>query len=312
MKYTIYLTRKCNLMCDYCYVGKDESTLSVETARRIVDFIFSNTPPDEMIGIIFFGGEPFLKFELMKQITEMIEDHPQFDHRVRFIVGSNGTIFNDRIAEFLLEHGFNFLISCDGPPEFQDQFRRYRGGRSSASKVENTIKKALTVFPDLQVCSVYHPRTFRRLPVVFDYLTDLGVQTMSFSADMSASWTMDEASILPDIFKEIGRKHVNLWRKHEPRRINIIDEKIRVILKGKYSPGNRKRCRAGEADFAFAPSGNTFPCECLVGDDDLSSPHFLGNINDGPIAKMSCPATLAKHEPGPCDKCDYKHLCMNW
>ncbi|MCK4268545.1 MAG: hypothetical protein KAX16_06905, partial [Actinomycetia bacterium] len=50
----------------------------------------------------------------------------------------------------------------------------------------------------------------------------------------------------------------------------------------------------------------------LVGDDDLSSPHFLGNINDGPIAKMSCPATLAKHEPGPCDKCDYKHLCMNW
>ncbi len=312
MKYTIYLTRRCNLACDYCYVSKDGSALSIETAQRIIDFIFSNTPANEMMGIIFFGGEPFLEFKLMKQITEMIESHREFDHRVRFFVGSNGTIFNDRIAEFLVEHGFNFLISCDGPPESQDQFRRYKDGRSSASKVERSIKKALTVFPDLTVCSVYHPRTFHRLPVVFDYLTDLGVQTMSFSPDMSAPWTTEEASMLPDLFREIGRKHISLWRKHEPRRINIIDEKIKVLLRGNYSSGQRKRCNAGQADFAFAPSGNVFPCECLVGDDDRSSPHFLGNINAGPISKLSCTTNLTKRDPVPCDECDYKHLCMNW
>ena len=118
--------------------------------------------------------------------------------------------------------------------------------------------------------------------------------------------------MLPDLFKEIGQKHISLWRKHEPRRINIIDEKIQTILKGRYSHGHRKRCRAGTADFAFAPSGNVFPCECLVGDDDISSPHFLGNINEGPISKMSCTKNVTKRDPGPCDGCEIQHLCMNW
>jgi len=54
MKYTICVTQRCNLRCDYCYIGKRDISLSPDAARKIVDFAYRNTPADEKITIGFF------------------------------------------------------------------------------------------------------------------------------------------------------------------------------------------------------------------------------------------------------------------
>ena len=76
--------------------------MSLSAAKKIIDFIFKNTPSQEKIDIGFFGGEPLLEFELIKKITEIIENHPSFNNKlVELTVVTNGTIFSDEIADFL-------------------------------------------------------------------------------------------------------------------------------------------------------------------------------------------------------------------
>jgi uncharacterized protein len=62
MKYTLFLTHRCNLACEYCYVSKNSDRMSLETAAKIIDFAFRNTPAAEEIELGFFGGEPLLEF----------------------------------------------------------------------------------------------------------------------------------------------------------------------------------------------------------------------------------------------------------
>jgi len=99
MKYTLCITQQCNLNCGYCYIEKKNATMSLSTAARIIDFIFSNTPPEEVIDIGFFGGEPLLHFDLIRDITETVKRNPRFDeYRVVYAMVTNGTIFRDEIA----------------------------------------------------------------------------------------------------------------------------------------------------------------------------------------------------------------------
>jgi uncharacterized protein len=134
MKYTLCLTRQCNLDCTYCYIGKQQTWMSPVVARKIVDFIFALTPAREKMDIGFFGGEPLLEFELIRTITEMIESHPDFGaHPVDLAIVTNGTIFSEAIAAFVKAHDVGFTISCDGPPSVQDRFRRFRNGSGGCS-----------------------------------------------------------------------------------------------------------------------------------------------------------------------------------
>jgi len=98
MKFTLALTRQCNLACTYCYIDKDQKQMSPETAGRIVDFIFQSAPPGEKIDIGFFGGDPLLEVELIKTIVGMITGHRLYEsQRVLFSVITNGTLFLMRL-----------------------------------------------------------------------------------------------------------------------------------------------------------------------------------------------------------------------
>jgi len=89
LKYTIFVTRECNLNCCYCYLDKEPGTaMTRATADRVVDFIYQHASPDERISIGFFGGEPLLEPVLLGDVATMIEDHPDFDpFRVEMAVG---------------------------------------------------------------------------------------------------------------------------------------------------------------------------------------------------------------------------------
>ena len=70
MKYTLAVTQRCNLACDYCYIHEKNSVMPLAVAEKILNFIFENTPKSEKIDIGFFGGEPLLEFNLIKKITK--------------------------------------------------------------------------------------------------------------------------------------------------------------------------------------------------------------------------------------------------
>jgi uncharacterized protein len=79
MKYTLCITQECNLACSYCYIPKRPRVMSLETARDAVDFIFRQAAGMDQFEIGFFGGEPLLEFELIREVTPFIKSRPGFD-----------------------------------------------------------------------------------------------------------------------------------------------------------------------------------------------------------------------------------------
>jgi len=284
--------------------------MPLAVAKKILNFIFENTPKSEKIDIGFFGGEPLLEFGLIKKITKIIQNHKSFDsNRVKLSVVTNGTIFSREIANFLTENDVILGISCDGPPFVQDTHRCFPDGSGSSNVVEKNIKKALNFFPFMPVNAVYSPENLQFLPDVVDYLSSLGVKNIYLNPNISTRWTKKEADLLPRIYGSIGEKYMDFYRQEKPRHISLIDSKIVVILRGGYKP--LERCRMGTGEFAFAPSGNIYSCERLIGRDD-GKKHCIGNISNGFTPVKTCKTGSNAAFNNECLTCGLKEYCMNW
>jgi uncharacterized protein len=311
MKYALLITQNCNLACKYCYVSKKKLKIDLSTAQKAVDFIFRNSGQGEKICFGFFGGEPFLEFERLKQITLMIEKHPCFPERnIEMQVTSNGTIFSDEIAEFLNTHNIGLGISFDGIPEVQNANRRYTDGRPTARIVEENVKKAIDRIPGIMVNAVFTSSTFRFLPESVEYFYTLGLRKIFINPDFSSDWRTSDIEYVGEVYRNVAAKYVRWHENNDPAFISLIDGKIIVILNRGYNPD--ERCHMGSKEFAIAPDGNIFPCERLVGDGTRNE-HCIGNIYTGVDYSNFC---NSKHfgipAPSSCFVCSLKKYCMNW
>jgi uncharacterized protein len=310
MKCTLAITRNCNLTCEYCYIRKNNDTMTLTTARNIVDFVFSHSVPGEKIDIGFFGGEPLIEFSLIQDIIEIIHNHDCYSpDRVTITITTNGTVLDEKITDFLIANSVVLCVSCDGPPEVQNKYRRFKNGKGSSHLVESNIKHLLKVFPNMPVNAVYSTITLKYLPDTVDYLISLGVNRLFINPDISANWTQQEASLLPTLFEHIGKIYIDHYLNQTPKYISIIDNKIAVILKGGYQPW--EKCCMGDRELAFAPSGNVYPCERLIGNDDGRT-HCLGNISDLVDMKKRCHQIPSAAINPECMDCSLSGYCMNW
>lgn len=310
MKYTLFLTERCNLACDYCYVGKTGRRMSIEDAGRIVDFAFRNTPPAENIDIGFFGGEPLLEFPLMRELAARIEARPDFDPcRVKLDTVTNGTLLTEEMAGFFREHHIGVTISCDGLPRVHDAFRHFPDGAGSSQLVERAVRLAIAVLGRVPVNAVYRPETLESLPETIDYFSSLGVRQIYLNPDFSARWTESDIARLPAIYSSIAERYMRFYRENRAHFISLVDGKIAVLLRGGYQP--LERCRMGTGEFAFTASGHVLPCERLAAIDPEK--HSIGATNGliriGPLQPHLAPGPPVN---AACVSCGIREYCMNW
>lgn len=150
------VTQSCNLRCTYCiYSGNYKyfrvharKNMNYEVAKKSLDYFFSliNSPKrSKKIGIIyigFFGGEPLLAFDLIKNCVEYVNLKKAFiKDKIFFAITTNGLLLKDEIARFIVENDFLVAISLDGPQEEHDKNRISKGGEGSFGVVWNNIKR---------------------------------------------------------------------------------------------------------------------------------------------------------------------------
>jgi uncharacterized protein len=310
-RYTLCITLRCNLACSYCYVTKNQATMSLSTARRAVDFIYRHAPSQGEIDIGFFGGEPLLEFRLLRDITDLIEAHPSFDpQRVSLALTTNGTVFSDDIARFLESHGFKVCVSCDGPPDVHNLHRRARTGKGTACKVEHTLVEAQRALSRISVNAVYHPSTFRYLPETVDYLSGLGLREIHLNPDFSAQWTLADAESLPVVYKALADRYIAWYLADDPHYLSLIDNKVAVLVRGGFSP--LERCYMGRAEMAITPDGGIYPCERLIG-SGTSEEHRIGSLERGlDLSSLTRRCASGGRANPECETCDVNSYCVNW
>ena len=312
VKVTLSLTHNCNLSCQYCYSGRTlKKDMSFATAQKIVDFAMEMTPGGQQIELSFFGGEPFLRFDLMKEVIGYIRaKEREAKGPVRLGVTSNGLVLTPSILDFLEEESVDLCISIDGPAHVHNRNRCYEDGRGSFDEVVTNVRRAVERLGTLQANAVYGPETIDSLAESVSFLTQLGISVIHLNPNICASWEASTCSRLRETYLHIADYYIDRYQQGQEIAINLIDSKIIILLKGGYDVGDR--CGMGETEWGFAPSGNIYPCERLIGEDDDPS-LCLGNIHTGLDLTRRC--SLLKRRGNrneECRTCDLQKYCMNW
>ena len=312
MKITLSLTHDCNLSCKYCYSGrKFKKDMSFATAQKIVDFAMDITPQGRKMKFGFFGGEPLLRLDLMKEIIYYIREKELKTRRpISLSVTSNGTLLTQPILDFFREERIDLCISIDGPAHVHNLNRCYKDGRGSFEEVVRNLHLAIEQLGNLQVNAIYGPDTVHFLPETVSFFTQFSVSAIHLNPNICVFWGKNTCPKIRETFRQIADHYIQRYKNGQEIAINLIDSKIILLLKGGYE--NKDKCGMGETEWGFAPSGNIYPCERFIGEDNNPS-LCLGNIDTGLNQIRLC--SLLKHRGNhneECKTCDLQKYCMNW
>ncbi|MCP4217015.1 MAG: radical SAM protein [bacterium] len=161
------LVEECNFRCEYCvYSGSyenervhQEKTMDAETAGKAIDFFlnFIDNPlrsrKDNNIFIGFYGGEPLLRFDLIKKMIERAEKLSRKKNlskkfHIGFRLTTNGYLLHGEIVDYLKEKNVTLDISLDGPSSEHDKFRKGKNGENTWATVMANIEALYNKYPE--------------------------------------------------------------------------------------------------------------------------------------------------------------------
>ena len=110
--------------------------MSLETGKRAIDFLIENSGSHKNLDIDFFGGEPLMNWEVVKQLVEYGREQEKLHGKnIRFTLTTNGVLLNDEVIDFCNKEMHNVVLSLDGRPEVHNRFRKDYSGAGSYEKI---------------------------------------------------------------------------------------------------------------------------------------------------------------------------------
>ena len=111
----LHIAHDCNLGCKYCFAEEGEyhgrrALMSFEVGKKALDFLVANSGNRHNLEVDFFGGEPLMNWEVVKQLVEYGRSLEEPNNkRFRFTITTNGVLLNDEIMEMCIRD------RCRGP-----------------------------------------------------------------------------------------------------------------------------------------------------------------------------------------------------
>lgn len=282
----LHIAHDCNLACRYCFAEEGEyhgrrALMSYEVGKAALDFLIANSGNRRNLEVDFFGGEPTLNFQVVKDLVAYGREQEKIHNKnFRFTLTTNGVLLNDDIMEFANKEMDNVVLSIDGRKEVNDYMRPFRGGQGSYDVIVPKFQK----FADSRNQERYYVRgtyTHHNLDFSKDvlHLADLGFKQISVEpvvAQETDDYAIREED-LPQLFAEydaLAKEMVK--RKKEGKAFKFFH--FMIDLEG--GPCVAKRlsgCGSGTEYLAVTPWGDLYPCHQFVGNEDF----LMGNVFEG-------------------------------
>ncbi len=282
----LHIAHDCNLACQYCFAEEGEyhgrrALMSFEVGKKALDFLIANSGIRRNLEVDFFGGEPLMNWEVVKQLVEYGRSkEKEYNKNFRFTMTTNGVLLNDEIMEYCNREMSNVVLSLDGRKEVNDKMRPFRGGKGSYDLIVPKFQK----FAEMRGDKDYYVRgTFTRHNLDFSKdvmeFADLGFRSMSIEPVVAApeeEYAIREED-LPQIMEEYDRlAEEYLKRKKEGRGFNFFHFNI-DLNQGPCVAKRLSGCGSGTEYLAVTPWGDLYPCHQFVGQEEF----LLGNVDTG-------------------------------
>ncbi len=284
----LHIAHDCNLACQYCFAEEGEyhgkrELMSYEVGKKALDFLVANSGNRRNLEVDFFGGEPLMNFQVVKDLVAYGRSlEKEHDKNFRFTLTTNGVLLDDDIMEFANKEMGNVVLGIDGRKEVHDRMRPFRKGAGSYDLIVPKFQK----FAESRHQDKYYVRgTFTHNNLDFSkdvlHLADLGFKQISVEpvvAQDTDSYAIREED-LPQLMEEYENLALEMVRRHGTEEdFNFFH--FMIDLEG--GPCVAKRlsgCGSGTEYLAVTPTGDLYPCHQFVGNTDF----LMGNVDDGVV-----------------------------
>lgn len=296
-KIVLILTQSCNLNCTYCYENhKSGRSMTFDMVKEILDNEILHIGKDNLLTVEFFGGEPFIKFEIIKNTVDYVKRKYETLH-IKFATTTNGTLLTPYIKGWLADNAdiFECSLSLDGTPNMHNTNRPYFDGKGSYDDIDTAFfiktyhkpRAKMTVSKDT-------------LPNLFDgvkYLHTLGFQPVVDLASAPDYWEQIDINIFEKQLKLLvafysENSHLDICR--------MLDYDLRRVFIEKGAPF--KYCGAGRNMITFDVDGQWYPCMALA------------PVSQGYDAKLFKEENFKQFDlsyDNICKQCPFLRLCRN-
>lgn len=276
----------CNLRCKYCFADEGEynghkGKMSLETAKKAIDYVVKRSGPRKNIEIDLFGGEPTMMMDTIKEIIAYArENEAKWNKRIRFTMTTNATLLTDEMMDYMDKELENIILSIDGRKEVNDKVRIRFDGKGSYDQILPNIKKMVAKRDKTKAHTVRGTFTRENL----DFYEDVKMMVDEGFREISIEPVVLEdghplalrKEDLSKIFESYDKLYDELvQKKAEGKEFNFYH--FKVDLNG--GPCVYKRisgCGAGFEYVAITPQGEVYPCHQFVGKEEYK----LGSIYD--------------------------------
>lgn len=303
------ISGRCNLRCSYCFAQTKGDfgfkDITPEECKEIIDFVFRNNKTDFVCSLNFFGGEPMLNMETIRETIEYVKCKYS-DRNVSFGITTNGTILNEDELLYIKKHQIKLLVSYDGPANMTPH-RVYTNGKHSEKEVLNNINRLKKYEIEFQLRATVSSDCIS-LKNVYAYFESLEIPFAIVLAYKSRN--TDNTCIYDGKIESFKKQYDDLLCFYNNRIKNkapincysIMNDVIAI----KMHQLKEISCGGGINIFAITHGGNIYSCEHLAFDTKYS----IGNINtniDKELLKKMQPQNVNSIEG--CKKCWVRYLC---
>lgn len=282
----LHVAHVCNLNCSYCFASQgkysgERAVMSFEVGKRALDFLIENSGTRHNLEVDFFGGEPLMNFDIVKDLVAYArEREKETGKNFRFTLTTNGMLIDDDVIDFANRECSNVVLSLDGRREVHDRYRVDYAGNGSWEKIVPKFQKLV----EARGGKDYYMRgTFTHANP--DFLNDikemlaLGFRELSMEPVVTApndpsALTEEDLPIVLEQYEKLAELMLEKHREGDP----FTFYHYMIDLKG--GPCIYKRvsgCGSGTEYMAVTPWGDLYPCHQFVGDEKFK----LGNIWSG-------------------------------
>ena len=282
----LHVAHTCNLNCEYCFASQgkysgDRAVMSFEVGKQAFDYLIANSGTRRNLEVDFFGGEPLMNFDVVKQLVAYARSiEKEHNKNFRFTLTTNGILIDDDVIEFANKECSNVVLSLDGRKEIHDRYRVDYAGNGSWERIVPKFQKLVEA---REGKNYYMRGTFTHANPDFlkdiQQMLDLGFTELSMEPVVCAPGEPSELTQedLPIVMEQY-EKLAELMLKREKEGNPFTFYHYMIDLTG--GPCIYKRisgCGSGTEYMAVTPWGDLYPCHQFVGDEKFK----LGNIWDG-------------------------------
>jgi uncharacterized protein len=285
----LHVAHDCNVRCRYCFAatghfGGSRQLMPFAVGKAALDFLLQESGTRRHLEVDFFGGEPLLNWNVVKELI-LYGKRTEGDYNkvFRFTLTTNAVLLNDAMTAFLNAHRVSLVLSLDGRQAVNDRMRVFPNGRGTYDRVVDRINRLVRS----RAGENYYVRgTYTRENLDFSqdvlHMADQGWKHLSVEPVVADA--AEEYAIRPQDLPAIDREYDSLTQAYLERRqagngFNFFHFNLDV-LHGPCLPKRLSGCGAGCEYLAVAPDGDIYPCHQLVGRQG----YRMGNVQSGRLA----------------------------